>query len=262
MTEQDGYEEAVLLFDADLSGIESEYTSSDFEALTGGGATLSQFAASVVHAAFTVVGSALSVRAMVFFTFKVDEDGLADSNFNLPLRYLADNAGTGPDLGAGPIRLACRGQCPVPWHSVNMWEPVSDPENGSIELVQKVIWRNRLGLRPSAAIDTVLQADNLELVENGLASQNGQRASLKMMEARLTETFGEEGKVNLENLIRQHNERLSEVSSKYRAELAEQQQTYLSQIKDCRDEIQALKSELRNEQQKSRRLQALLRGDP
>lgn len=262
MTEQDGYEEAVLLFDADLGGIDSEYTSSDFEALIAGGATLSQFAASVVNAAFAVVGSALAVRAMVFFTFKVDEDGLADSSFNLPLRYLADNAGTGPDLGAGPIRLACRGQCPVPWHSVNMWEPISDSECASIDLVQKVIWRNRLGLKPTIAIDTVLQADTLELVENGLTGRNGQSASLKVMEARLTETFGEEGKVNLENLIRQHNDRLSEVSSKYRAELADQQQTYLTQIKDCRDEIQALKSELRTEQQKSRRLQALLRGDP
>ncbi len=262
MTEQDGYEEVVVLFDADLGGIDSEYTASDFEALIAGGASLSQFAASVVNAAFAVVGAALAVRAMVFFTFKVNEDGLADSHFNLPLRYLADNAGPGPDLGAGPIRLACRGQCPVPWHSVNMWEPVSDPDSGSIEVVQKVIWRNRLGLKPTGAIGTTLEADDLELLENGHAGANGGIASQKILEARLTETFGEEGKVNLENLIRQHNDRLSEVSDKYRTELAEQQQTYLMQIRDCRDEIQALKSALRHEQQKSRRLQALLRGDP
>ncbi|TNF86261.1 MAG: hypothetical protein EP301_08895 [Gammaproteobacteria bacterium] len=261
MTEQNGYEEAVLLFDADLSGIDSEYTSSDFEALIAGGATLSQFAASLVNGAFAVVGAALGVRAIVFFTIKVDENGVADSNFNLPLRYLADNAGPGPDLGAGPIRLACRGQCPVPWHSVNLWEPVSDPDSGSIELVQKVVWRNRLGLKPSIAIGSVLPQDGLELMENRLAG-NGKAANLKLMETRLTETFGEEGKVNLENLIRQHNDRLSEVSEKCRTELAEQQQSYLSQIKDCRDEIQALKSALRHEQQKSRRLQALLRGDP
>ena len=40
-----------MLFDADLGGIDSEYTSSDFEALIAGGATLSQFAASVVNGA-------------------------------------------------------------------------------------------------------------------------------------------------------------------------------------------------------------------
>lgn len=262
MTEQDGYEEIVLLFDADLSGIDSEYTASDFEALIAGGASLSQFAASVVKAAFAVVGSALSVRAMVFFTFKVDEDGLADPNFNLPLRYLADNAGPGPDLGAGAIRLACRGQCPVPWHSVNMWEPDADPDAGAVAVVQKVVWRNRLGLKPSAAIDRVLETDNLRLVENGFERAEGRIATQQLMEARLTETFGEEGKVDLQTLIRQHNDRLTEVSSKYREELAQQQQTYLMQIRDCRDEIRELKSALRQEQQKSRRLQSLLRGDP
>jgi hypothetical protein len=254
VTEQDGYEEAVLVFDADLTGIDSEYTAQDFEALIGGGADLSRFAASVVRAAFTVVGAALSVRAMVFFTFRVDENGRADPSFNLPLRYLADNAGPGPDLGAGAIRIACRGQCPVPWHSVNMWEPVADPEHGSIDLVQKVVWRNRLGLKPSGALGRLLE-DDLELLEND-------PVSLKVKEARLTETFGEEGRLDLQNLIRQHNERLSAVSSKYREELAEQQQNYLSQIRSCREEIQALKAELRHEQQKSRRLQSLLRGDP
>ena len=262
MTEQDGYEEVVLLFDADLNGIDSEYTSKDFEALIAGGATLSQHAGSVVNAAFALVGSALAVRAMVFFTFKVDEDGLADANFNLPLRYLADNAGQGPDLGAGPIRLACRGQCPVPWHSVNMWEPLGDSESPSINLVQKIIWRNRLGLKPSSALNTVLEADGLELVENGHSFQNDQPVAHQFVEAQLAEAFGDEGKVNLEKLIRQHNDRLSEVSSKYREELAEQQQTYLSQIKDCREEIRELKSALRHEQQRSRHLQSLLRGDP
>lgn len=262
MTEQDGYEEIVLLFNAELKGIDGEYTAPDFKALLEGGATLPRHAASVVKAAFAVVGAALSVRAIVFFSFKVDEDGLADPSFNLPLRYLADNAGPGPDLGTGTVRLACRGQCPVPWHSVHLWEPVSDAESGSIELVQKAVWRNRLGLKPSGALGDAVDDDAVELVETRPRLQIQQQTQQKALEARLTETFGEEGKVNLEKLIRQHNDRLSEVSDKYRSELVSQQQGYLEQIRNCRQEIQQLKSALRNEQQKSRRLQALLRGDP
>lgn len=84
----------------------------------------------------------------------------------------------------------------------------------------------------------------------------------RALESRLTETFGEEGRVNLENLIRQHNERINQVSDKYRAELLEQQQGYLNQIRSCREEIRELKAALRHEQQQSRRLQALLRGEP
>lgn len=253
MTGQDGFAEAVLLFDADLSGVESELRGEDFDALVQGAAGLEQFAASVVRAAFALVGMALSVRSVVLFTFKVDENGVVDPRFNLPLRYLADNAGPGPDLGAGPVRLACRSQCPVPWHAVNLWEPRGSGDEGSIQLVQKVIWRNRLGLKPSGALER-RGDDEMVLTEN----HPGQRA----LESRLAEAFGEEGKVNLESLIRQHNSRLTEVSDKYRSELAQQQQGYLEQIKSCRQEIQELKAALRNEQQRNRRLQSLLRGDP
>ena len=256
MTDQDGYVEAVLLFSADLSAIEQEFTAAQFEALLAGETTLESRAASRVRSAFVVVGAALSVRAAVFFTVGVNEDGLLDPHFNLPLRYLADNAGPGPDLGTGPIRLACRGRCPVPWHSVNLWEPQEDAESGSIQIVQKAIWRNRLGLKPSGALKRAEPDHELVLVEN---TGTGRK---RLMENRLTETFGEEGRLNLEHLIRQNNDRVTQVSDKYRNELAQQQQGYLEQIKQCRDEIRQLKAALRHEQERSRRLQALLRGEP
>lgn len=257
MTDQDGYAEAVLLFGAELSSIEQEFTPAQFDALVAGEETLEAFAASVVRAAFVVIGAALSVRAAVFFTFRVDEEGTVEPHFNLPLRYLADNAGPGPDLGTGAIRLACRGRCSVPWHSVNLWEPREDGESGSIQIVQKAVWRNRLGLKPRGALNRPpAGTDDLVLEENGSPARQ------RLLEDRLTETFGEQGRVNVEALIRQHNERLTQVSEKYRNELAEQQQGYLEQIKHCRDEIRELRSQLRQEQQRSRRLQSLLRGEP
>jgi len=63
-------------------------------------------------------------------------------------------------------------------------------------------------------------------------------------------------------MIRHRNEQLTDVSTKYRSEMEQQQQTYLDQIRSCRDEIQKLKAELRNERERSRRLQELLRGGP
>ncbi|MGE0623322.1 MAG: hypothetical protein AB7I04_24710 [Pseudomonadales bacterium] len=256
MSDQDGYAEAVLLFDAEQSTIEREFTPVQFDALVAGDASLEEYAASVVRAAFVVVGAALSVRAAVFFKFSVDEAGNVDPNFNLPLRYLADHAGPGPDLGTGPIRLACRGRCSVPWHSVNLWEPREDAESGSIQIVQKAVWRNRLALRPRGALNRMPADDDLVLEENTSPVRRQQ------LEERLTETFGEQGRVNLESLIRQNNERMTQVSDKYRNELAQQQQGYLEQIKHCREEIRQLKAALRHEQERSRRLQSLLRGEP
>lgn len=256
MTDQDGYVEAILLFATDVASIQREFTLEQFNALIEGQETLDEYAASKVRAAFVVVGAALSVRAIVFFTVSVDEEGRVDGHFNLPLRYLADNAGPGPDLGTGPIQLACRGRCSVPWHSVNLWEPREDGEAGSIQIVQRAIWRNRLGLKPRAGIHRPRVSEDLVLEEHAMPSRQ------RHLEERLTQTFGEQGRIDLENLIRQHNERLAQVSDRYRNDLVQQQQGYLEQIKSCRDEIRQLKAALRNEQERSRRLQGLLRGEP
>lgn len=309
MNEREGLAEAVLVFEPDGLTVAHEFRLEDFESMTAGQSCFEELAASVAKAAFVVVGNALSVQGVAFFTFRVDEEGRLDPAFNLPLRYLVDNAGTGPDLGTGRIRLACRSQCPVPWHSVNLWQPSLEGEDSTAVRVQKIIWRNRLGLKASGRLES--GTDELQLDENHasnpahpdyLLGDDLPRASIgngtwsdapapvppppapprpvrappistpmpssgrpwerAELEAKLTETFGPEGKVNLEKLIRQHNEQMTRVSERYRGDLERQQQMYLDQIRNCRNEIQRLKSALRQEQDRSRRLQQLLRREP
>jgi hypothetical protein len=142
-----GHQEVVMLFDA-RSDICAEMPLAAFEQMLGGERRLDSLAASLVCAAYCVVGSALSLRAVVFFQFSVNEDGCVDSSFNLPLRYLAQQAGKGEDLGQGPIRKASRGHCPVPWHSVNLWEPAADK---GAQSVQARLYRNKLKLDAAAA---------------------------------------------------------------------------------------------------------------
>ncbi|MDH3643765.1 MAG: hypothetical protein OES38_16795 [Gammaproteobacteria bacterium] len=249
--EQEGLDEIVLLFTADATAVSSEMRFPEFEALVNQAATLDEHAASMVNAVYGVVGAGLAVRGLVFFRFKVDEDGHLDSAFNVPLRYLVRNAGAGPDLGMGPVRLACRGRCPVPWHSVNLWDPQGEGDAHPAMLAQKAVWRNKLALKPMAT-----RHIHDEVVCSTISDEH------QILEERLTETFGTEGKVSLQQLIAQHNQQLSEASTKYRADLQQQQRAYLDQIRDCRDEIQKLKATLRHEQERSRRLQELLRGEP
>ena len=251
--QQDGLEEAVMLFEPDSLSVAREMRFSDFEELTEGTSTLDAFAASIARGAYVLVGTGLSVQGVVFFQFKVDEDGRIDASFNVPLRYLIDNAGLGPDLGTGPIRLACRSQCPVPWHSINLWEPEGEGDEHPAQKLQKIIWRNRLGLKPQSLITNRVTEDFV--LEDA-------RDDTRDLQAKLTEAFGEEGKLDLEKMVRHRNEQLTDVSTKYRSDMEQQQQTYLDQIRSCRDEIQKLKVELRNERERSRRLQQLLRGGP
>jgi len=141
-----GHQEVVMLFDA-RSDICAEMPLAAFEQILDGGRRLDSLAASLVSAAYCVVGSALSLRAVVFFQFSVNEDGCVDSSFNLPLRYLAQQAGKGEDLGQGAIRKASRGHCPVPWHSVNLWEPAAGK---GAQSVQARLYRNKLKLDAAA----------------------------------------------------------------------------------------------------------------
>mgnify|MGYP006979329563 CR=1 FL=1 len=58
-----------------------------------------------------------------------------------------------------------------------------------------------------------------------------------------------------------HRQQIEEITEQHRAEMSDLQTNYLDQIRNCRAEIQKLKSALRNEQERSRRLQGLLRGE-
>ena len=55
------------------------------------------------------------------FVLGADDDGRLPSELTLPVRELARRGGSGPDLGAGPIRIACAGHCPIPWHGRRLW---------------------------------------------------------------------------------------------------------------------------------------------
>ena len=270
MTDQEGFEQIVLLFEDDGGCVDSEMLFSDFEALANSShpadaGILEGFAERVVNAVYALVGAGLSVRGMVFFQFEVDKNGCVSNGFNLPLEYLLEQAGLGPDLGMGAVRMASRGQCPVPWHAVNLWEPHGEGEKNSAMLVQKAVWRNRLSLKASGVSDAV--DDWIELVAygddepaaSGRIPSAARRA--RMLENKLTETFGEDGKVGVTHLIHQQSEQVARISEKYRTDLETQQQTYLTQIRGHKDEIQKLKSLLRNEQKRSQHLQAMLRGE-
>jgi hypothetical protein len=268
MAGQDGLQEVVVLFDGAGAKAELEMRYRDFEALLAHKTTLASHAASLVPAAYAQVGPGLAVWAVVLFRFRVDEEGRVDPAFNLPLAYMAQNAGAGPDLGAGAISMACRSQCPVPWHAINLWEPQGQGDAHPAMVVQKVVWRNRLGLKPVPVAqrgepvaelkavapsqrDVVLELDD---------ALNG-RPERQVLEEKLTAAFGEAGRVGVHHVTRQHRDRVAHLASQYREELDRQQQSYLEQIRQCREEIQKLKGALRHEQERNRRLQQLLRGD-
>jgi len=136
--------EAVLFFDEHLVGKEMMYT--EFEAILDGVVGLQEYLNQTKRAAFVTITGQLKVTAVVLFTIRFDRNGFADRSWNIPLRHLADTAGRGPDLGAGAIRLSCRSQCSVAWHSPQLWDPDLSAAHNTFTAIREAISRNRLGL--------------------------------------------------------------------------------------------------------------------
>ncbi|EAR10272.1 ATPase involved in DNA repair [Reinekea sp. MED297] len=118
---------------------------SEFEAVLDGVVGVTELANKEVQAAYVKITSGLKIHSVVTFNIEFNANGFADEDWNIPLRHLADNAGPGPDLGAGPIRLACRSQCSVSWYQRELWEP-NQRDINHFQLLKEAVAGNKLGL--------------------------------------------------------------------------------------------------------------------
>ena len=253
MSEQDAYQEAVFFFDGD--NISSEMHFSEFEALLSRASTVGAMAATVVKAAYTVIGTGLAVRGVVCFLLQIDEEGYADPGFSVPLRHLVKTAGPGPDVGCGRVRLACRSQCSVGWQAKHLWEPEAVGAAHPVRRVQEAVWRNRLGIK----LPEVAAAISRQPVAAAVGSAPG--SLRQQLEQQIDEAFGEDRTVSLQQVIRQHKTQVQAMKQKFRLDLEQQQQIYLDQISRVQDEVRRLRGQLKTSEEQCIRLQRLLRGE-
>lgn len=147
MSDFDDLQELLFFLTDDLE-IEVEMPYGEFEAVQNGAATLTTLAGRTVKVVYVGVGDELIVRGMVLFQLALDAQGALATSFNLPLKHLLQQAGAGPDLGHGPIRLASRAQCPVPWHARQLWTAKNDDP---LQKIQHAVMHNACGLLPRRA---------------------------------------------------------------------------------------------------------------
>ncbi len=144
MSDFDDLQELLFFLTDDLE-IEVEMPYGEFEAVQNGAAALTTLAGRTVKAVYAGVGDELVIRGMVLFQLEIDAKGALATSFNLALKHLLQHAGAGPDLGHGPIRLASRAQCPVPWFARQLWTSKSDDP---LQKIQHAVMHNGSGLLP------------------------------------------------------------------------------------------------------------------
>ncbi|WP_028239327.1 chromosome partitioning protein ParA [Stutzerimonas azotifigens] len=206
--------EAVLFFNE--RGICKEMLYPEFEALLDGVVSMPKFADQQMRVAYVLVDARLQVRAAVFFYLDFTEDGAADEGWNIPLRQLAERAGRGPDLGAGPIRLACRSQCPVAWHQMHLWDPEQTAGVSDLQLLRDTLRRNSLGLLVEEDGPKAVPADRLQVA----AEDKWYPTAAPEAPAPQPTSPDHEQRLKAARLIKQQRLRIDSLAREHEAELA------------------------------------------
>ena len=224
--------QAVLFFGKE--GIVRELLYNEFEALLDGFVPLEEWSGRTVKAAYVEINSKFCVTAAVFFTVSFDDSGAVEASWNIPLMDLARTSTTGPDMGAGPIHIACASKCPVAFYKKWLW----DPEAAHLKLMDKPIKRNRMGIHFKKE-----ESDTLPGQGGGNVSISLGVDYQKELKAQMDQLLKEQ-RSQLSNLVSDKDNAVKEVRLEYAAKLESLQQ--ILQDKDA----QLHEAEKRNEELK------------
>ena len=229
----------------------------EFEALLDGLVGLPGFADQQVKAVYLLINPRLMIRSVVCFYIDFDEQGNADTGWNMPLRHLAERAGRGPDLGAGPIRLACRSQCPVSWHQMHMWDPDLAPGHNDLTILREAVKDNRLGIlveddRPAIELDRLQMAR-----EEKWHAPPDPGVEQSRMQAEKEE---HEHRVKTAQLIKQLRLRIASMTQQHDDEVAKLKLAVEQQTGQLKGNIQDLQQALQQKEKLNLNLKADLSG--
>lgn len=226
----DGYSAVFLMEEAQVA---RQMRASEFGAFLDGYVGLSDLADTDVRAVYVLMGKDLLVRSLVFFCIYFDEEGRADSHWNMPVEKLALKGAKGPDLGAGPIRLVCRSQCPASVSSDELWDPDMTPGSNHFQAVRKAATANALKFQK---VETAEVEENIPILRSQLIKP---ATATEDPEAGLQRT-------RLARMIREQRLRIKTLQSVHRDALTALQ-------RENRLEIQQLRNEMVDLQQKYER---------
>lgn len=231
----DGYSAVFFMEDSQVA---RQMRLSEFGAFLDGYVGLSDLAETDVRAILVNLSADLNVRSLVFFRIWFDEEGRADSSWNVPIEALAEQGAKGPNLGGGPIRLVCRSQCPDPAFAEEFWDPDMTPGSNHFQTIRKAVIANTLRFQK---IET--EQENIPVLTTSSVSHN-------------SDDDGRD-RLRLAQLLREQRLRIKTLQSVHRDSLVDFQREHRLEMQALRTEMSALEQRyervrLSNEQLKTR----------
>ncbi len=228
---------------------------SEFEAMLDGYAGLSDMVDTEAHCVYVVINPQLKIEGLVFFLIYFDEEGRADADWNIPLEKLLKASGKGPNLGAGPISLACRSQCAINWHQKELWDPEMAEGRNDFLAIRRAVEQNRLHLAKSeeeAVIPLLSAKSKTESFLDHSALDLDDDEVVEHLEAaerlKLARQLRDQ-ELQIRTLASQREKALEDASHQYRVEIHAQK----AQLQNLRETCERLR--LANEQLQEKLLQ-------
>lgn len=235
----DGYS---AVFFVEGNQVAREMRANEFGAFLDGYVGLSDLAETEVKAVLVELSGDLLVQALVFFRIWFDEEGRADSHWNVPIEELAKHGAKGPDMGGGAIRLVCRSQCPDPKFKEDLWDPDMTPGNNHFQAIRKAVEANSLKFRKMEPV----QEENIPVLSAQADEASGSEDSA-----------GSADRSRLAQLIREQRLRIKTLQSVHRDSLSDIQREHRLEMQGLRNEMADLEQKyerqrLSNDQLKKR----------
>jgi len=258
--EQGVMHQAVVFFDGDQ--LVKEMLQVEFEAVLDQVVGLPEFAEREICACFLRIDQRLQIVGAVFFLADFDARGYVDRSWNVPLQHLLDNAGRGPDLGAGRIRLACRSQCSVPWHARQLWDPVLEGENNSLRQMQQAVKRNRLGLTVDVPELRYDEVSHPPLLGEMVGGDHANTAASAEFERQITERINRRLQQDYRNKVTAMQEgqllQVATLKSALQTQIDQVHQHYQVQVAQFKEALLSTKKLFRDEKQRTLQLKEKL----
>lgn len=257
--------EAIMFFDD--GEVVKEMLYPEFEAILDHVVGINEFKGQKVKAAYVKISSELKITDIVLFYLDFDNSGYVDKSWNIPLSHLSENAAKGPDLGAGPVRLACRSQCPVSWHQRSLWDPDAHAGNKTIKQLVSAAKRNKLGLTiiedPGTQEFAAVSKQDLQKALAGKSSgASGHVADMEAVEAevseRLSNKFKAELKEKISALQEEHRLRVATMKSEAQEHVEKLQALYRSETEKTKEALKTTKQLFAEEKHKNLQLKKTL----
>jgi len=264
---QDLYE---AIFFYEKGKIAREMLFTEFEAILDSFVPLPEYSGKEVRAIYAVISPQLKVTAAVYFRIGFDRAGNADRKWNLPLRQLAEQAESGPNLGAGPIRLVCKSQCPVSWCIQGMWDPNMSSNPNDFVLLRDVVKRNKLGFKkikeeieerepnPVDVPETPSSALAALLPLNGEEASEADRTLSESLVRFLRQKLSEESNSEKEDLLKQQTLLLAAQKTKFDEEINKLEEQHSEELRSMQEKMEAYHKNILEQKRQNEELQSAL----